>query len=438
MASQQTKTETAITVSEAVEIAKLSLETLRLRVIGEVSGFTGAKYPTKYFSLKDGDATLKCIIWKNVYDAADVDLQDGQEIEVVGKFSVFPKRGEMNFHVSKLHIAGEGQLRIELAQREARLRAEGLFDEQHKRTIPVFPQKIAVVTSPAGAVIHDITKALGRRWPVAQVLLYGVRVEGTDAVSQICAGITAADQSDADLIILARGGGSFEDLLPFSDEAVVRAIVDVQTPLISGIGHQPDISLADHVADMHAATPTAAAEAASSPSIADLQQLLDSSAVRMQTVLNEKIRSSRRHLDALASRPVFAGPEELLQVRAMLLDSIVQRMTTVLAAGFGTERQRIVRAQERLLHVGPHLTARERTQLERATGTLDALSPLKVLGRGYAMVFESGDSTQDESTVRRKVIDSVSCVQVGQAVKVELHDGQLDCEVKGIANEPII
>ena len=415
----------AISVSEALHIAKVGLESIRLRIIGEVSGFTGNKYATKYFSLKDSESALKCIVWGNVYKAAGVELKDGLEIEVEGKFSVYPQRGEMSFHATKLHIAGEGQLRLELAQREARLRAEGLFDPALKQSLPPFPQRIAVVTSPAGAVIHDISKTLKRRWPLAEIMLFGVRVEGADAVSHIVTGLQQADLSNAEVIILARGGGSFEDLLPFSSEELVRCIAALRLPVVSGVGHEPDMSLADHVADLRAPTPTAAAEAVSTPSIDEVQQSLSISAHNMEMALSKKIHLLRQQLDAYAKRPIFAGPEALLQIRAVMLDALSERFSQQLTKGFDLQSQRLVNLQERLHRVGPSLTEARKQRLAQHYQALDALSPLKVFRRGYAAAFDlrSGE-----------VLDSVKKASVGQTIKVELQDGHLDCEVKGVAD----
>ncbi|MCL2438045.1 MAG: exodeoxyribonuclease VII large subunit [Coriobacteriia bacterium] len=415
--------QSAISVSEALNIVKIGLESMRMRIIGEVSGFTGNRYATKYLSLKDSDSALKCIIWGNVYKAAGVDLKDGLEVEVEGKFSVYPQKGEMSFHVSKIHIAGEGQLRLELARLEARLRAEGLFDEAHKQSPPLLPRKIAVVTSPAGAVIHDITKTLARRWPFAEVLLFGVRVEGSEAEERIVEGLQAADVSQADVVILARGGGSFEDLLPFSSERVVRVIAAMQKPVVAGIGHEPDISLADHVADLRAPTPTAAAEVVSTPNVDDIQQILMGSSRSMSVALQKKVRLLRQQLDSYSSRPVFSGPEALLQVRAMMLDSVLQRMTAQMGRGFEAQSAKLLRAQEHLHKRGNTLVEQRRHRLEQNAQALDALSPLKVLGRGYAAVFdeESGE-----------VLDTVEAANIGQDIRIRLKDGQLDCEVKGV------
>ncbi|MCL2526146.1 MAG: exodeoxyribonuclease VII large subunit [Coriobacteriia bacterium] len=412
-----------LAVTEALHIAKHALESMRLRVIGEVSGFTGNKYKVKYFSLKDSDSALKCTVWGNVYDASGVALEDGLEIEVEGRFSVYAKRGDMSFQVSKIHVAGQGQLRMELAAREARLRAEGLFEASRKKTLPQFPLKVAVVTSAAGAVIHDIQKTLARRWPVAEILLYGVRVEGEHAEAQIVAGLQAADRSDADVVIVARGGGSFEDLLPFSSEAVTRAIAAMNKPVVSGVGHEPDVSLADHAADLRAPTPTAAAEAVSTPGAEDLLAVMLASANSMDVLMSKKIRMLRASLDSLASRPVFSGPEALLQVRAMQLDSVQQRMCALMARGFERQSTSLTRCRERILRTGPAVTERRRARIEHSAAALDALSPLKVLGRGYAAVF-------DEST--GAVLDSVKEAQRGQNIAVKLQDGQLDCEVKGV------
>jgi len=415
----------AISVSEALNIAKIGLESIRLRIIGEVSGFTGNKYTTKYFSLKDSDGAMKCIVWGNVYKAADVDIKDGLEIEVEGKFSVYPQRGEMSFHVSKINIAGEGQLRLELARLEAKLRAEGLFDDSRKQSLPLYPQKVAVVTSPAGAVIHDITKTLNRRWPFAEILLYGVRVEGASAEDNIAEGLRAADASDADVIILARGGGSFEDLLPFSSEVVVRTVADMQKPVVAGIGHEPDVNLADHAADLRAPTPTAAAEAVSTPGTDELQQIILGSANSVNFALQKKTRLLRQQLEAYSNRPVFAGPEALLQVRAMMLDAALQRISQHMSRGFDTQAAGLSRLEERMCRLAPTITAQRRSKIEQNAQALDALSPLKVLSRGYAAVF---DETSGE------VLDSVQKASSGQNIQVKLIDGQLDCEVKGVGH----
>jgi exodeoxyribonuclease VII large subunit len=413
----------AISVGEALQVVKTGLESMRMRIIGEVSGFTGNRYATKYFSLKDSENAMKCIVWGNVYKAAGLELRDGLEIEIEGKFSVYPQKGEMSFHVSRINIAGEGQLRLELAQREARLRAEGLFDQGRKKPLPHFPQKIAVVTSPAGAVIHDITQTLARRWPSAEVLLFGVRVEGSDAQTQINEGLLAADDSSADLVILARGGGSFEDLLPFSSELIVRTIAGMNKPLIAGIGHEPDVSLADHVADLRAATPTAAAEAASTPSVDDLQQVLAGSSSRIHLVVQKKMDLLRKELTRHAARPVFSGPEALLQVRAMMLDTALQRMRPQMKRGFAPQNTELTRLKDRLYRQGSVLGEQGRRRLEQNAQALGALSPLKVLARGYAAAFDAKTGA---------VLDSTTTVQSGQDITLQLRDGQLDCEVKEV------
>ena len=413
----------AISVGEALQIAKVGLESIRLSIIGEVSGFTGNRYPTKYFSLKDEKTAMSCVMWANVYNAAGIDLKDGQEIEIEGKFSVFEKRGDMNFHVSKIRVAGQGQIRIELAQREARLRAEGLFDASRKKPIPKMPQKIAVVTSGGGAVIHDIIKTLGRRWPYAELLFYGVGVDTKDAVTQIISGLSAADASDADLVILARGGGSFEDLLPFSDEELVRFIAGMSKPLVSGVGHEPDVTLTDHVADLRAATPTAAAEAASSPSQEELKRQILDDAQKIHIVLSRKIHHLENRLESISKRPVFAGPEALLQVRAMMLDSVLFRMESIMSRGFSVQAARLESSQRHLLRVADSLTAGRRASLEKSVASMDALSPLKVFGRGYAAAFDKESGS---------VLKSVNATHEGQEIIVKLSDGTIDCEVRGI------
>ncbi|MDR1413235.1 MAG: exodeoxyribonuclease VII large subunit [Actinomycetes bacterium] len=385
--------EPALSVGEAMNIAKRGLETIRLRVSGEVSDSTGTRYPSLYFSLKDKDAVMNCTIWKNVRAGLDVDIQNGMQIEVEGKFSAWPKKGTMQFQVARVEVAGEGALRAQLARLERQLRAEGLFSPARKQLLPAWPARIALVTSPAGDAVHDVLRTLARRWPLAELLFFGTRVEGADAPEQIRRALEAADASDAELILLVRGGGSFEDLLVFSDEALVRFAATLQKPLVTGIGHEPDNNLIDYVADVRASTPTAAAEAVS-PDVAEVQARLTLVAQGLATALERSVAVKRMQLERLASRALFRDAAALFAERAQTLDWLSGRLR---------------RATEARLE-------RDAARLKAAVGTLDALSPLKVLSRGYAAVF-------DENT--GVVVDSVTKVQTGDVLRVRVADGSL-------------
>ncbi|HEY5276575.1 MAG TPA: exodeoxyribonuclease VII large subunit, partial [Coriobacteriia bacterium] len=252
----------AFTVTEAMTLAKRTLEAVPLRVMGEVSELTDRSgYKAIYFTLTDGSSVMPCLMWRDAFELAGVQVREGMLVEVSGALTVYPPKGRMQFQVRSLQAAGEGALRMQVAALARRLEAEGLMRPERRRSLPEHPDRIALVTSPRGKAVHDVIRTLRRRYPIAELLIAGVTVEGAGAADAIVQGLHAAGASGADVVILARGGGSYEDLMPFNDETVVRAIAECPVPVVTGIGHEPDTSLADMVADLRASTPTAAAEA---------------------------------------------------------------------------------------------------------------------------------------------------------------------------------
>ena len=245
----------ALSVSAAITIAKSLLQQHAFRITGEVSELSDKPgYKAVYFTIKDNDATLSCLMWKNRYAQAGVPLRIGAKVVVTGKFTIFAPKGRMNFEVSSLSLAGDGDLRAQVAALAEKLRQEGLMDTARKRPLVIYPQRIGLVTSPRGAAVHDVLRTLRRRFPAAKILLAGVPVEGKQASLNMIEALHTVVAAGAEEVLVVRGGGSFEDLMPFNDEALARAIAQCPVPVITGIGHEPDTSIADMVADYRAST----------------------------------------------------------------------------------------------------------------------------------------------------------------------------------------
>ena len=251
MAVKSQTTRDALSVSAAIRLVKEELDALPLCIEGEVSQVSNKPgYKAVYFTIKDKRAALPCMMWVNRYSQANVELKVGALVRVTGKLSIYAAKGTMNFEVSSLKLAGEGDIRLKIAQLAEKLTKEGLTDVRRKRAIPALPEKIGLVTSPRGAAVHDVLRTLRRRYPFVQVLLAGVPVEGADAPRYLVAGMKTVVDAGAELVLVVRGGGSFEDLMPFNDERLARTIAACPVPVVTGIGHEPDTTIADLVADL--------------------------------------------------------------------------------------------------------------------------------------------------------------------------------------------
>lgn len=438
----------ALSVSEAMGRAKGALETVRLRVVGEVSEATiKPGYKAIYFSLKDGSAVMPCLWWRDQYDASGVKLEDGRLVEVMGNFTAYVPKGRMQFQVRSVTVAGEGMLRLEVARLAHALEVEGLMDEARKRPLPAFPARVGVVTSPRGKAVHDILRTLRRRYPMAEVVLAGVQVEGDGAVAEIVRGLaTLAAEPGIDVIILGRGGGSYEDLMPFNAEAVARAVAASPVPVVTGIGHEPDSSIADMVADVRASTPTAAAEAVA-PDTAEVTRALELQRRRLGRALAHRVQALAHRLGLVAGRPILASPDGLLGVPAQTLDLLATRLERAIPSMLERRAEAVVRSAEALRRVGPRLLepaegtlerGRERTvaagqgllerterDIAQSAARLEDLSPLAILGRGYAVCYEH-DGT---------ILRSVDRVTPGDRVDVRLAEGILGCIVESAESE---
>lgn len=431
----------ALSVSAAITIAKSLLQQHAFRITGEVSELSDKLgYKAVYFTIKDNDATLSCLMWKNRYAQAGVPLRIGAKVVVTGKFTIFAPKGRMNFEVSSLSLAGDGDLRAQVAALAEKLRQEGLMDTARKRPLVIYPQRIGLVTSPRGAAVHDVLRTLRRRFPAAKILLAGVPVEGKQASLSMIEALHTVVAAGAEEVLVVRGGGSFEDLMPFNDEALARAIAQCPVPVITGIGHEPDTSIADMVADYRASTPTAAAEAVS-PHQRDVALLLDEDARRMKSVMMARLNRSDEYLNQIAARPVFRDPLSLfatdfqmLDVLQMSLDRSLGRYLPVQIQNLNQLSHALNQAELALLHRYRDSLVSLQTVLEKVgtksleprvsevalmAARLHDLSPLKTLARGWSIAHNKDGV----------VVQSITQVKPGDRLSVRVKDGLIDTNV---------
>ena len=369
-------------------------------VRGELSNYKIYPSGHHYFTLKDSESSLKCVMFKSSASKLRFRPENGMGVTVWGRVTVYPRDGAYQLYATQIMPEGTGDLQIAFEQLKAKLEGEGLFAPEHKKPLPRFPGRIAIITSSAGAAVHDMIRILGKRWPLAKVLLLPVRVQGAEAPPEIAGAIRYANEFDvADLIITGRGGGSIEDLWAFNDERVARAIYASRLPVISAVGHEPDVTISDYVADRRASTPSNAAEIAV-PDCREIEELLSAYELRASQGMRKQLNNLRERLDSCASRRVLLDPMTLVDNRRMELDR---------------SRERLAAAEEKIL-------AGKRQRFVAATAKLDAMSPLKVLTRGYAITHdEKGNS-----------IRSAEQLHSGDKITLRLSDGSADCLVEDV------
>jgi exodeoxyribonuclease VII large subunit len=430
-----------LSVSAALDRAKHALEGITLSIIGELSDISdNPRYKAVYFTLADKGAALPCLMWRSAFDRLGIVLKSGMEVEVRGRFSLYSAKGRMQFEVRQLSVAGEGQLRAQVAALAARLRSQGLMEPARKLPLPALPETIALITSPQGKAVHDVLRTLRRRFPLARVLFFGVKVEGRDAPEHIIQALRAAEASEAAVILLVRGGGSYEDLMPFNDEALALALAASQKPVITGIGHEPDTSIADMVASLRASTPTAAAEAAA-PDQQELEAALRAKQDAFALAMARQLERSAHALEGLQRSAVFMQDRFLTAERALNLEQTALRLDVALPTGLAAARQSLEASEQRLgvsaavlvsrqayvlqhltqslRSVGTTATASSYTTLAAAAASLEGLSPLAVLSRGYALGYDEQD----------RIVRSVDQVEPGHCLRVRLSDGSIRASV---------
>ena len=369
----------------------------QVAVRGEISNYK--LYPSghHYFTLKDESSALKCVMFKGNAMRLRFRPENGMKVIAMGKVSVFPRDGAYQLYCTAMAMDGIGDLYAAFEQLKKKLESQGLFDPAHKKPLPQYPGTIGIITSSAGAAVHDMLRILRKRYPLSQVKLLPVRVQGVEAPGEIAAAIRYANYWKlADLLIVGRGGGSIEDLWAFNDERVAYAIYESQIPVISAVGHEPDVTISDFVADLRAATPSNAAELAV-PDQDALRQNLDSMTGAMVSALTRQIRSAQQHLNVLSGSPALKSPDGYLQQREKGLELLKNRLISA-------QNQNITRKNQQYI---------------AAVSKLDAMSPLKVLSRGYAMAQNhQGD-----------VIRSVKQVELGERISINLSDGRISATV---------
>ncbi len=369
-------------------------------VRGEISNYKVYPSGHHYFTIKDANAALKCVMFKSSAVRLRFRPDNGMQVIVMGKISVYPRDGAYQMYCSAMALDGIGDLYAAFEQLKAKLGAQGLFDPTHKQQLPKYPGTIGIITSSAGAAVHDMLRILRKRYPLTKVRLLPVRVQGAEAPGEIVAAIQYANYHHlADLLIVGRGGGSIEDLWAFNDERVAYAIYKSKIPVISAVGHEPDVTISDYVADLRAATPSNAAELAV-PDQEALRQTLDSFSDSMASSLGRQLKNAKRQLAMLASSNAMKSPDGYLRLRRDALAAVTSRLAAAGQRNSDRKRQRFV----------------------ALTAKLDAMSPLKVLTRGYAITQKS-DGT---------VLRSVRQTDRGEQIRVILGDGDVTATVSEI------
>ncbi len=389
-------------VSEANNFIKALLDRVpqlqEMFVRGEISNYK--LYPSghHYFTLKDAGGAMRCVMFKGNAAHLRFRPENGMKVIAFGRIAVFPRDGVYQLYVGELTAEGVGDLHVAFEQLKDKLYKEGLFDPAHKRPLPRFPKTIAIVTSSAGAAVHDMIRILNARWPLAKVVLLPVRVQGAEAPPEIVGAIRYANRWQvADVIITGRGGGSIEDLWAFNDERVARAIYDSEIPVISAVGHEPDVTISDFVADARASTPSNAAEIVV-PDQKELRRRLTVTEQRMEQSEAARLAALRKRLSELAGKRVLTDPQAFVSDKRMLLEYTRKNLVSAAQRQIA-ERQRVYAA---------------------LCASLDALSPLKVLGRGYAMA----------RTADGQVLKSAADVEAGDRIDLTLGQGRLGCVVE--------
>lgn len=369
----------------------------QVAVRGEISNYK--LYPSghHYFTLKDESSALKCVMFKGNAMRLRFRPENGMKIIAMGRVTVFPRDGAYQLYCAAMAMDGIGDLYAAFEQLKKKLEAQGLFDPAHKKPLPKYPGTIGIITSSAGAAVHDMLRILRKRYPLTHVRLLPVRVQGAEAPGEIAAAIGYANHYKlADLLIVGRGGGSIEDLWAFNDERVAQAIYASDIPVISAVGHEPDVTISDFVADLRAATPSNAAELAV-PDQDALRQNLDAMSSAMAVALNRQLKAARQHLDTLSQSPVLRNPTGYIQQQRKGLELLKNRLISAQNQAISQKKQRYI----------------------AAVSKLDAMSPLKVLSRGYSMAQTSAG----------EVLRSVHQVELGERVSIRLTDGILSATV---------
>ena len=416
----------AVSVSALVHYVKQKLEgdplIRRVLVEGEISNFSNYRSGHWYFSLKDGGAQIRCVMFASANSRVKFLPKDGDKVLVQADLNVYEARGEMQLIVTAMQAAGLGELYRQYEELKKKLETEGLFAPEHKKPLPPYPFSIGLITGKNTAARSDVLTTLQRRWPVAAVTEYPVLVQGTESACQIVRALQKADVSRHDVLLLVRGGGSIEDLWSFNDETLARTIYALKTPLITGVGHETDFTIADFAADLRAPTPTGAAERCA-PDIRDVTGRIDQFGVRLSGAVSARMSAERRHIDAIRRYSWFADPQRLVRDPQLRLNDLAVRLDDEIRAVRQIQDGRLhqltgslqkamrerLRDTENTLHENRQAIqyalslrrAREHDRLQKNIHLLDAYSPLKVMARGYSVVLKNGTAVRRADMVQK-------------------------------------
>ncbi|NLM96357.1 MAG: exodeoxyribonuclease VII large subunit [Halanaerobiaceae bacterium] len=375
-----------------------------LWLTGEISNFHHHSSGHMYFTLKDDDSAISAVMFRGNNRNLGFEIEDGMKVIAHGYISIYEVRGTYQFYVEEMEPAGIGALYLAYEQLKEKLEKEGLFAVEHKKAIPLLPKKIGIVTSPTGAAIRDILSVIRRRFPNIYVLIVPSLVQGEDAAPQIVRGIDYLNRrGDIDLIIVSRGGGSIEDLWPFNEEIVARAVFNSKVPVISGIGHETDFTITDFAADLRAPTPSAAAELAISSRL-ELEKQLDNLEIRLLNGIRNKLEYYRKIVESLAEKRAFTKPEELLSEKSQRIDELARNLEWNMEKRLGSLKE----------------------SFKIISGKLESLSPLKTLARGYSITGCQG-----------AIIKSIEDVNPGDLIRTIVHDGEIKSRVLEKASKKI-
>ena len=411
-----------ITVSQLTRYIKYKIDNdIHLNEVflkGEISNFKAHTRGHYYFTLKDEDSRINAVMFASATKNIKFLPQDGMKVLVTGKISVFEANGGYQIYVNDMLEDGVGNLYIAFEQLKKKLETEGLFDQKIKKAIPKIPTKVGVVTAPTGAAIKDIVSTIKRRWPLTEIILFPSLVQGEEAAADIVKQIERSKDYNLDTLIVGRGGGSIEDLWPFNEEIVARAIYNCQTPIISAVGHEIDFTIADFVADLRAPTPTGAAELAV-PAISDVANYLNQLKIRLNKAISNKITINKQKITELTNRYIFTNPLSIYQTKEILFDSIIERLKYATTNLISLKEKQFLNIKNSYILANPfQLLDKKANRYLQIISKLETLSPLLTLQRGYTMTKIAG-----------KVITSSKNIKKDSNLEIEFSDGSITAKV---------
>lgn len=388
---------------------------------GEISNFKAHSRGHFYFTLKDEGSRINAIMFASQTKKIKFVPKDGMKVLVTGKISVFEANGGYQIYVNEMLEDGVGNLYIAYEQLKKKLENEGLFNKDHKKEIPHIPKRVGVVTAPTGAAIKDIISTIKRRWPLTEIYLFPSLVQGEDAKEDIVKQIKKAENFylPLDTLIVGRGGGSIEDLWPFNEEIVARAIYECKVPTISAVGHEIDFTIADFVADLRAPTPTGAAEMAV-PQLSDMKNYLNQVNIRLNNTINNKINNNKRKLNDIMARNIFKNPMIIYEKKELYFDSILERLKFSLKSLTSAKEKELIKVKNSYILKNPHqLLEKKGNKYLQLVSKLETLSPLLTLQRGYTMTKKEG-----------KVITKSTDLKIKDIIEIVFSDGSVNAEIK--------